>query len=173
MSEEIVNRVAQSGLKTLDLATLSPSGARVLLDIVPWLHQGVMLREKPFRQHLKDHDWRAYRDAYVALHCSRDAIVPGWAYMLVTTFLHPHVKTVVQGDLEALETALFYRALERFDAAPYRDARVIIKGCADTPLPQAAFVALVQKLLPVARSILYGEACSTVPLFKRKSSSGS
>lgn len=168
MAEEITNKVAQSGLKTLDLEALYPEGKRLLLDLKPWLYQGVMLREKPFRQHLKEHDWSTYRNAYVALHCSGDAILPGWTYMLVTTFLQPYAKRVVQGGLEDLETALFYALLHDLDVSPYRDARVIIKGCASRAIPQAAFVALVQKLQPVSRSILYGEACSTVPLFKRK-----
>ncbi|MEH0008348.1 MAG: DUF2480 family protein [Flavobacteriales bacterium] len=170
MAGEIANKVAQSGLKIFDLEAFYPDGKRMSLDIKPWLDKGAVLREKAFRQQLKAHDWVTYRDAYVAVYNSAAALIPAWAYMLVTTFLQPHAKRVVQGDLEALEGALFYAALHDLDISPYRGARVIIKGCAHKPIPQAAFVTLIQKLLPVSQSIMYGEACSTVPLFKRKKS---
>ncbi len=168
MATAIVNKVAQSGLKIFDLEALYPDGKRMLLDIKAWLDEGMVLRERAFRQQLRDHDWSIYQGAYVAVYNSAAALIPAWTYMLVTTFLQPHAKGVVQGDLEALESALCYAALHDLDVSPYRDARVIIKGCAHKPIPQAAFVALIQKLLPISQSIMYGEACSTVPLFKRK-----
>lgn len=165
---EIVNRVANSKLITFDLEDLYPSGKRILLDIKDWLFEGLILREKDFRNAVKEHDWTLYEDAYVALNCSTDAIVPGWAYMLLTSQLQPHTKKVVVGDLEILESAIYQEVLNDFDFAPFEDKPVIIKGCANKPVPQNAYIMAVEKIQSVAKSVMYGEACSSVPIFKRR-----
>lgn len=168
MSEEIVNRVSQSKLVTFDLEDFYPSGNRIQLDIKDWLYEGVILREKEFREHLDNHDWSLYKDSYVAMTCSTDAIVPGWAFMLVATKLKPYVKLVVQGSLEDLETALYSEIIRQMDFEEYKDKPVIVKGCSHKPVPANAYIFLTQKLQDVARSVMYGEACSSVPLYKRK-----
>lgn len=166
--EEIRNRVAESKLKTFDLEDFYPEGERVLLDISDWLFEGLLLREKDFRESLKQVNWEAYRDAYVALHCSTDAIVPAWAYMLIATYLAPYAVKTVVGDLGQLETAIYQEVIEGLDLEYLRDAPVIVKGCSQKPVPQNAYLFLIKKLSGIARSIMYGEACSTVPLYKRR-----
>jgi len=168
MSTEIVNRVANSNLITFDLEDYYPKGQRVLFDIKDWLLEGFVLREKDFREAAKSHDWSQYQNAYVALFCSTDAIIPGWAYMLLTTYLSPYAKKVVVGDLEKLETLLYTEILQNLDLSEYQDKPVIIKGCSHKPVPENAYIQAISMLQPVARSIMYGEACSSVPLFKRK-----
>lgn len=168
MSGEIVNRVANSKLRTIDLEEFYPSGKRVVLDIVDWLYEGLILREKDFREHVENHDWSQYENAYVALTCSADAIIPSWAYLLITTKLFPQAKKVVVGNLELLETAIFQKIIEGLDVSEYQDKPVIIKGCADKPIPPSAYSFLIEKVKPVAKSLMFGEACSTVPLFKQK-----
>ena len=166
MEGEIVNRVANSALVTFDLEDFYPEGRRMALDIVPWLYEGVILREKEFRNHVKSIPLSEYQDAYVALYCSTEAIIPGWAYMLVSLQLSGVAKKVVVGSLEQLETLLFSEIISTMDLSEYKNKPVIIKGCAHKPIPENAFVLLAQKLQPVAKSIMYGEACSSVPLFK-------
>lgn len=168
MENEIVNRVANSKLATIDLEDFYPVGDRVLLDISQWLFEGLILREKDFRDQIKNHDWSQYQDCYVALDCSTDAIVPGWANMLVSLELTPFVKKTTVGSLEVLESILFSEIIETLDLNNYKDKPVIIKGCAHKPIPQNAYVMLSQRLQPIAKSIMYGEACSSVPLFKKK-----
>ena len=168
MPDEIRNRVAQSKLATFDLEDYYPEGKRVLLDIKDWLHEGYVLREKEFRKHISEHNWEQYQDTYIALHCSTDAIVPGWAYMLVTTRLQPFAKKVIQGNLEALETSIYQEILQNLDFSKFQDKPVIIKGCSNKPVPANAYLLVTTKLQKVARSIMYGEACSSVPLYKRK-----
>jgi len=165
--EEIVNKVAKSGLVTIDLETFYPEGERVLFDIKDCLWQELALREKDFRAFVKEHDWSNYQDQFVALHCSVDAIVPHWAYMLLATALQPYAKRVVYGQIEQLESALFFEALAQVKAEEYQDARVVIKGCSKLPVPVSAYVELTRLLRPHARSIMYGEPCSTVPLYKK------
>ena len=167
MAEEIVNRVANSKLVTIDLEDLYPQGERVVLDIKDWLLEGFVLREKDFRESAKAHGWSQYEGKYVALTCSSDAIIPGWAYMLLTTYLAPVAKRVVVGDLETLETVLYTEVIKELDVSGYEGLPVIIKGCSKRPVPQNAYIQLISKLQPVARSIMYGEACSSVPLFKK------
>lgn len=167
MADEIVNKVAKSGLISLDLEDLYPQGERAVLDIKDQLWQGIALKEKDFRTWVKEHDWSVYQDQYVAVHCSVDAIVPTWAYMLVAAALSPFAKKVVFGDLEVLQTVLFEEVINGIDAEDYRDARIVIKGCGDLDVPPSAYVALTNILVPVARSVMYGEPCSTVPLYKR------
>ncbi len=167
MSEEIINRVANSKLLTFDLEEIYPKGERVSFDISGWLMEGIVLREIEFREKAKEHDWSQYQDKYVALYCSTDAIVPGWAYLLLSLHLAPFSKKVTVGNLEELESILFTELFQNLDVSEYIDKPIIIKGCAHKPIPQNAYVLLAQKLQPVAKSIMYGEACSSVPLFKR------
>ncbi|MFD2563489.1 DUF2480 family protein [Aquimarina rubra] len=169
MEEEIINRVANNkNLITFDLEDHYPEGERVLFDIKDWLYEGFILREKDFRKHVSDHDWSQYKDKYVALNCSSDAIIPGWAYMLLTSALIPFAKKVAVGSLEDLETILYAHIINKIDISEYQDKFLIIKGCSNKPVPESAYIELIQKLQPVAKSIMYGEACSSVPLFKRK-----
>ena len=165
---EIINRVAQSKLVTFDLEELYPKGERKVLDIKDWLLEGIILREKEFRNHVDAHNWSDYQDSYVALQCSTDAIVPGWAFMLVASKLTPYANKVVVGSLEDLETALYQSILENLDVSPYVDKPVIIKGCSKKPVPENAYLMAIEKIQPVAKSVMYGEACSSVPLYKKK-----
>ncbi len=164
---EIVNRVAQSGIVTIDLEELFPAGERVLFDISTQLVEGLLLREKDFRDFIANHDWQAYSGKHVALFCSTDAIVPRWAWMLLSSALQPFAATVVVGNAETLETELFRRMMEQIHPEDYRDQRVVIKGCSHRPVPLQAYVALTFLLRPVVKSMMYGEPCSTVPVYKR------
>ena len=168
IQENIVNKVAQSGLISVDLADLYPQGERVLYDIKENLFHGLMLREKDFREFVKEHNWSAYTGKHIGIICSADAIVPTWAYMLLANKLAPFVASVVFGDLETLETVLFQQELNKLDVETYRDQRIVIKGCGDIAVPTSAFVQITSKLTGVAKSIMYGEPCSTVPIYKRK-----
>lgn len=168
MSDEIINRVANSKLVTVDLEDYYPKGARVLFDIKDWLYEGFVLREKDFRNQVTEFNWSQYQDCYVALTCSSDAIIPGWAYMLISIQLEPFAKRIVIGDLEALESAIYQDIIANLDVSEYKDAPIIIKGCSKKPVPQNAYILLANKLKPVVKSIMYGEACSSVPLYKNK-----
>ena len=168
MEKEIVNRVAQSKLITFDLEELYQEGEREVLDITQWLYEGLILREKEFRKQLEEVDWTIYQNKYVALTCSSDAIVPGWAFMLVTSKLAPFAKKVVQGDLETLETTLYQEQLMDYNFSDFKDKPIIIKGCSNKPVPQNAYLMAISKIQQVAKSVMYGEACSAVPLFKRR-----
>ncbi|NNE32959.1 MAG: DUF2480 family protein [Winogradskyella sp.] len=168
MAQEIINRVANSKLKVIDLEDYYPNGKRVVFDIKDWLLEGLVLREKDFRSYIAQHDWTEYRDCYVALQCSTDAIVPDWAYMLISLQLEDHAKLVVIGTLDNLETILYTSIINNLDLSAYKGLPVIIKGCANKPVPANALVLLSQKLKPVAKSIMFGEACSSVPLYKQK-----
>lgn len=168
MQEEIVNRVANSKLVVIDLEDYYPKGNRVVVDIKDWLYEGLVLREKEFREKVEEHNWLQYQDAYVALTCSTDAIVPSWAYMLMTISLEPFAKQIVIGDLQQLETSLYQTIIENLDVGQFMDKSLIIKGCSHKPVPTNAYILLSKKLKPIARSIMYGEACSAVPLFKKK-----
>ena len=167
MEDEIVNKVSQSGLVTIDLEDYYPKGERVLFDIKELLFQGMILREKDLRDFVKDENWSKYKNKYVALICTADAIVPTWAYMLLASHLEPYAKRVIFGDLETLETILFNDVLTKLNIDEYKDARIVIKGCGDLPVPKAAYVQLTNLLRPVAKSIMYGEPCSTVPIYKQ------
>lgn len=168
VQEKIVNKVAQSGLVTFDLASLYPQGRRAVYDIKDNLFHGLILKEKDFRDFVKNHDWTAYQDAYVAITCSADAIVPTWAYMLLANRLQPYAREVVFGDETVMETLLFERALAALDMQQFVDERVVVKGCGDETVPESAFVKFTIELSKVAKSIMYGEPCSTVPVFKRR-----
>ena len=164
---EIVNRVANSSLITIDLEAYYPTGDRILFDIKDWLFEGLILREKEFRTFVNTHDWTVYKNQFVALHCSSDAIIPGWAFMLVRLQLSGIAKQVVVGDLEALETTLYQTIISDLDLRFCENKPVIIKGCSNKPVPQNAYLFLSDKLQPIAKSIMYGEACSSVALFKK------
>ncbi|MTE27045.1 MULTISPECIES: DUF2480 family protein [Winogradskyella] len=168
MAQEIINRVANSKLKVIDLEDYYPEGKRVLFDIKDWLLEGLVLREKDFRQHVSEHDWSQYKDCYVALHCSTDAIVPDWAYMLISLQLQEFSKLTVIGPLDQLESIIYTSIISDLDLNVYKDMPVIIKGCSHKPVPANALILLSQKLKPIAKSIMFGEACSSVPLYKRK-----
>ncbi|RNC88044.1 MAG: DUF2480 family protein [Winogradskyella sp.] len=168
MAEEIVNRVANSKLKVIDLEDFYPEGRRILFDIKDWLLEGLVLREKEFRAYVSDHDWTQYQDTYVALHCSTEAIVPDWAYMLISIQLQNIAKLSIVGNLEQLESIIYTDIISNLEVASYEDLPVIIKGCSNKPVPANALILLSQKLKPIAKSIMFGEACSAVPLYKKK-----
>ncbi len=164
---DIVNKVAQSPLITFNLEDYYPIGRRVQIDIKDWLFQGIILKEKDFRLELKAHNWKQYEDAYVSLYCSTDSIIPSWAYLLVTTYLEGIAQKVVFGSLEVLNSLLYQEALSKVDLTDYKDKPIIIKGCSDKPVPENAYLFALQMLQPVAKLIMYGEACSAVPLYKK------
>lgn len=168
IQENIVNKVAQSGLVTLDPAAFYPAGERVVYDIKDNLFHGLILKEKDFREFVKEHDWAQYQDKNVAITCSADAIVPAWAYMLLANRMAPYAREVVFGDEKVLETVLFEKSMANADLEQYRDQRVVIKGCGDTEVPVSAYVELTKRLTPIAKSLMFGEPCSTVPIYKRK-----
>lgn len=163
----IVNRVAGSALKTFDLEAFYQPGERVWLDIGDRLHEGLILREKDFRGWLKEHSWTDYTGKLVAVGCSTDAIIPTWAFMLLGIALQPFAKRVVYGSLAELERVLFMEALQAVDWEEFRDAKVVVKGCSKVDVPVEAYVEVAGRLRGVAASIMFGEPCSTVPLFKR------
>ena len=168
MAEEIVNRVAKSGLITVDLEEFYPEGERVLYDIKENLWEGIALKEKDFRAFVKEHNWSQYQDQFVALHCSVDAIVPTWAYMLLATKLAPFAKKVCFGDLAQLESLIFEEAIaQNIKPKEYEDAKVVIKGCSKKEVPPSAYVKLTEMLQPYAKILMCGEPCSTVPLYKK------
>jgi hypothetical protein len=167
MDDQLINKVAQSGLITIDLEEFYPPGERVVFDIKGFLFQELILREKDFREAMKNHDWKSYTDKYVSLICTADAIVPTWAYMLIVSNLEPYAKKIVFGNLETLETILYHDVLSKLPLDSYKDARIVIKGCGNLPVPKAAYVELTSLLRPLAKSIMYGEPCSTVPIFKQ------
>jgi hypothetical protein len=166
--DEIINKVATSSLVQIDLESLYPEGERVLYDLKDNLYEGFMLREKDFRAFLKQHTWADYSNKHVAITCTTDAIVPTWAYMLLSIHLEPYAKTIIFGDLLALENTLFQKMLENLDITAYQDAKVVIKGCSKKQVPMTAYVELSKILRPVVASMMFGEPCSTVPLYKRK-----
>ncbi|MBL7944350.1 MAG: DUF2480 family protein [Flavobacteriales bacterium] len=165
---EIVNKVAASGIVTLDPEALLPAGPRVVIDIAEQLWQGLVLREKDFRDWIQAHDWSQYKGAHVAIHCSADAIIPNWAYMLVSAQLAPHANTIVFGDRNQLLSAIASQVVDTLSAEDFRDKRVVVKGCSDAEVPVSMYVDIVRKLQPVVRSLMFGEPCSTVPILKNK-----
>ena len=168
MEEVFVNKVANSGLITLNLEDYFPAGERKFIDIKEVLFMGMVLKEKDFRDWVKNHDWLAYQNANVAIGCSADAIVPTWAYMLIASKLSGIAKEIVFGDLQALEAVLWRNALQTLDVESFRDQKMVIKGCGDLPVTAAAYAEITRLLTPLAKSIMYGEPCSTVPVYKAK-----
>jgi len=167
MSEQIINRVANSSIVSLDLETYYPTGERVIFDIKGNLYEETILREKEFRAFIKEHNWNAYQGKNVAITCSVDAIVPTWAFMLIASKLSPIANHITFGTLAYLEKELFTMALDNLDLAQYRDAKVVVKGCSGNAIPTSAYVELVRILQPVVASLMFGEPCSTVPVYKR------
>ena len=167
MEEEIINKVANSVLEVFDLEDYYPKGIRTQIDISQWLYEGFLLKEKDFREALKEHNWAQYEDHFVAIHCATDAIIPAWASVLVTTYVAPFAQKVVLGSVSDLETSLYQDILSKIDYSKYHDKPVILKGCSKKPVPESAYVIAIQQLQQVAKSVMYGEACSAVPLFKK------
>lgn len=170
MEEAIVNRVAGSGLVTLNLEDHFPTLGISEIDLKDLLVEGLMLREKDLREFIRTHDWNQYKDKVVAVHCSSDAILPTWAYMLVAIALQPYAVRSVYGNRDAALTLIYLEALNTIDWNQYRDAKVVVKGCSDVHVPESVYVEAATRLRAVAASIMYGEPCSTVPLFKRPKS---
>jgi hypothetical protein len=168
MEPEIINRVAQSPLITINLEDFYHAGERVVFDMKDHLFHGLILKEKDFREFIKNHDWQQYAGKNVAITCTADAVVPTWAYMLVAEKLQAHANFFVFGSTDALENALFQDALKDFNPAEYQDKMIVIKGCFDKPVPAGAYVEITRLLAPYVKSLMYGEPCSTVPIFKRK-----
>ena len=166
--EEIVNRVADSGIKTIDLEKLKPSGQRSEIDLKKLLFQELVLREGEFRQYIKETDWNLYSDQFVNVTCSADAIVPNWAYMLIASKLSGVAKKVVFGDRKELEKQLLLNEIDSVDLNQFTDERVIIKGCSDEAIAEEAYLNLTLKLTPVVKSLMFGEPCSAVPVYKKK-----
>lgn len=167
--ETIVNKVAQSGIITINLESYLPNNNDLLaFDLKPFLFMEMILKEKDFRAALPLHDWEQYRNKYVAVHCSTDAIIPMWAYMLIGTMLQPYAKELYYGTVTDLQNHILLQIIKSIDLAPFTDARVVIKGCGDVALPESAFLAISKQLMPVVKSLMYGEPCSTVPIYKRK-----
>lgn len=164
----IINKVDQSGIITINLEDYYPKGERVVYDIKNNLIQGMVLKEQDFREFVKNHDWSEYQNKYVALTCPVDAIVPSWAYMLLTVSLEPYAKWVTRGGIDVLEASIMQHALSKINISDFKDKRVVIKGCGEVPVPDAAYVEITRLLRPVVKSFMYGEPCSTVPLYKKK-----
>jgi hypothetical protein len=165
--KEIVNRVASSGLITFDLETYYRPGRRVQIDIADQLFQGMILREKDFREFIRSTDWSSYSESFVAITCSADAIIPTWAYMLVTSALEPFARKIVFGSLDVLEEKIFEDALAGVDWSQFSGAKVVIKGCSKVNVPAGVYMSVTKQLRPHVASIMFGEPCSTVPVFKR------
>lgn len=168
LKDQIINRVANSKLVTFDLEDFYPEGTRYMLDIKDWLYEGLVLKEKDFRELVKNYNWSQHKNQYLAITCTTDAIIPAWAYMLMVVNLEPFVEKAIIGSLEDLETSIYQEIINKIDVENYRDKPIIIKGCAHKPVPVNAYTMLIKKLKPVAKSLMYGEACSFVPLFKRR-----
>ncbi len=166
--ETIVNKVAESGIITLDLAEHFPKGEIVAFDLKPFLFREMILREKDYRTALQTFDWTPYQDKYVAIFCSVDAIIPLWAYMLATSYLEPFASGVYFGTPEEVKKQIVLKNLSAISAEEYTDKRVVIKGCGDTAVPEYAYVHITQMLRPVVKSLMYGEPCSTVPIYKKR-----
>ena len=163
-----MNKVAESGLVTIDLEEYYPKGAIKIFDLKDYLFMGMILKEKDFRTALQNIEWNSYAGAFVGVTCSADAIIPAWAYMLVASYLQPVAKEVVFGDEKTLVNTVFIKRISGIDAESYVDKRVIIKGCGDVQVPETAYLEITNKLRPFVKSIMYGEACSNVPVYKRK-----
>jgi hypothetical protein len=168
MREEIINRVAGSKLKNFDLEDYYASGTRSQIDISQWLMEGLVLVESRFRESVKTTNFSAYQDHHVALYCSTDAIIPPWAWMLLQSELSEIARTVIYGSLEDLETMLYKDIIKDLDVSAYENLPVIVKGCSKKPVPISAYMMITEKLQQIASSVMYGEACSSVPVFKKR-----
>jgi hypothetical protein len=167
MTEPFINKVAESGLITIDPEKYYPKGETSVFDLKDYLFMGMILKEKDFREAMKSHDWGQYGDKNVALTCTADAIIPVWAWMLVASNLQPVAREVIMGDEKELHKQLFLKNLSAINVNDFADKRVVIKGCGETPIGDYVYMELTKLLRPVAKSIMYGEPCSTVPVFKK------
>lgn len=168
--EEIKNKIAESGLVSIDLKDFYPKGERVVIDMKDHLFEGLILKEKDFRAFVKAENWSKYQNKFVAITSTADAIIPTWAYMLITSELQPYAKKIVSGTAETLEAILFHESItEKLNPEQYKDKRVMIKGCGDVEIPVSAFSEATSLLKPYVKSIMYGEACSNVPIYKSRS----
>lgn len=168
MSDTIVNKISSSGLITIDLEKYLPQGDMVTFDLKDHLFMGLILKEKDFREALKNTDWSMYQDKYVAITCSTDAIIPAWAYMLVVTYLQNIAKDVYVGTSSEMQKHLVLKNISAIDVNEFADQRIVIKGCGDVTIESFAYAEVTRVLVPVVKSIMYGEPCSTVPVFKKK-----
>jgi hypothetical protein len=168
MSETFINKVAESGLISLDLAQYIPNNEIVVFDIKPFLFMELILKEKDFRASLNTIDWSQYQDKIVGIFCSTDAIIPMWANMLIVSNLSPFAKYVYFGNESTVRDLVLLEAIQKIDVSVFADQRIVVKGCGDMPIGESAYIAITQKLRPVAKSIMYGEPCSTVPVYKKK-----
>ncbi|MBL7742543.1 MAG: DUF2480 family protein [Chitinophagaceae bacterium] len=168
MNDPIINKVAESGLITLDPEKYYPKGGTTVFDLKDFLFMELILKEKDYREALKNHDWEQYRDKNVAITCTADAVIPVWAYMLAASYLQPVAREIVMGDEKELHKTVFLKNLSAIDANEFLDKRVVIKGCGETPIADYVYMELTKLLRPVAKSIMYGEPCSTVPVYKKK-----
>lgn len=167
MADEFVNKVSESGIITLDLEEFYPKEETVVFDMKDYLFMGLILKEKDFREIMKNLDLSVYKGKNIALTCTADAVIPVWAYMLVVSYLQPVVKEIVFGDSDFLHKTLFLKNIANINVTGYKDKRVVIKGCGELPISEAAYVAVTSLLRPTAKSIMYGEPCSTVPIYKK------
>jgi Protein of unknown function (DUF2480) len=168
MSEPFVNKVAESGLITIDLEKYYPKQETAVFDLKDYLFMGMILKEKDFREALKNMDWSLYQNKAVSLTCSADAIIPVWAWMLAATYLQPIASPIVMGDEKELHKALYLHNLAAIDTKEFEDKRVVIKGCGETPIADYVYMEITKLLRPVVKSIMYGEPCSTVPVYKKR-----
>lgn len=167
MESTLVNRVANSSLTTIDLEVFYPTGEIVPFDLKDYLFMGLILKEKDFRDALAAHDWSQYDGKNVAVFCSADAIIPMWAYMLVATYAAPHARDIAQTTPDLYVETAFQKQLAALDLQAYEGKRLVIKGCSDKPVPPSAYLEITRRLQPIALSILFGEPCSTVPVYKK------
>lgn len=165
MSDVIENKVEKSGLVNLDLNDLVPKGVRSVVDVKDFMFEGVMIREKHFRELVDSHDWSAFQGHFVGITCSVDAIVPLWVFMILASKLEPYAALIIRGNKAHIEGALLRRAIEQVDLKQYQDKRVIVKGCGGS-IPESAYIGIVYSLQKVVKSLMFGEACSTVPVYK-------
>lgn len=166
MDDLIINKVSRSALLTLNLEDFYPKGEIVIFDLKNYLFMELILKEKEFREALKNLDWGVYQNKNVGITCTTDAIIPLWAYMLATTYLQPFVKEIIFGNEEQVFNIIFLKNLWKIDASEYEGKRVVVKGCGDKKIPESTYVEITKMLRPVAKSIMYGEPCSTVPIYK-------
>jgi len=163
---EIRNKISESGLITLDMKSFKGSQKRIVIDIKNWLFNGMVLKEKIFREHLKNENWSQYENKFVGLNCSADTIVPVWSYILITKYLKPHAKCVIFGNKKSLEKKIFEVNIDNLDLAEFKNKRVLLKGCTDIYIPDESYVQISNKLMGTVKSLMFGEACSNVPIFK-------
>ncbi len=168
MQEEIINKVSQSELLTIDLEKYFPEEKIIMFDLKPFLFMELILKEKDFRAAIQNLDWSQYKDQLVGVYCSTDAVIPVWAYMLLASYLEPFAKEIIQGNEDQVIRQLLLKKINAIDPEDYKDKRVVVKGCGEKPIGEFAYLEITRLLRPVVKSIMYGEPCSTVPIYKRK-----